>query len=224
MAHIAGLIAAGIHPTPVGHAHVTTSTTHKTLRGPRSGFILCDEERAQAIDKTVFPGMQGGPLMHTIAAKAVCFRLAGTGEFKEYQRQVVANAKALAARLMARRYEVVSAAPIHTFPRGPRRRRSPGRRPRPGAEGGSRSTATPSPTSRAVRHQRRPIGSPALTTRMKEPQMEQIAGWIISPTPRAKPSFRRCEVRLRGPCTRSWRMSAGRTGSSSDTPVPGAPE
>src|SRR6266480_758717 len=92
MAHFAGLVAAGLHPNPVQHAHFVTSTTHKTLAGPRAGFILCDEERAQAVDRAVFPGIQGGPLMHTIAAKAACFRIAATEAFREYQGQVRKNA------------------------------------------------------------------------------------------------------------------------------------
>jgi glycine hydroxymethyltransferase len=108
MAHVAGLIAAGVHPSPVPHADVVTSTTHKTLRGPRSGLILCKSKYAKAIDKSVFPGMQGGPLMHVIAAKAVCFKEAAAPEFKTYARQVVANAKALAAELLARGYDLVT--------------------------------------------------------------------------------------------------------------------
>ena len=108
IAHIAGLIAAGIHPNSCGHADVVTSTTHKTLRGPRSGIILCKKQYARKIDSMVFPGIQGGPLMHVIAAKAVAFKLAGTKEFKEYQGQIVKNAKALAAGLKGKRYRLVS--------------------------------------------------------------------------------------------------------------------
>ena len=96
MAHFAGLVAAGLHPSPVPHCDFVTSTTHKTLAGPRAGFILCREEHAQAVDRAVFPGMQGGPLMHTIAAKAACFRIASTEAFRDYQRQVRANADTLA--------------------------------------------------------------------------------------------------------------------------------
>jgi len=99
MAHFAGLVAAGLHPNPVEHSHFVTSTTHKTLAGPRSGFILCDEEHAQAVDRAVFPGMQGGPLVHTIAAKATCFRIAATEPFREYQRQIRRNADVLAETL-----------------------------------------------------------------------------------------------------------------------------
>jgi len=99
MAHIAGLIAAGLHPSPVGFADVITSTTHKTMRGPRGGFILCNKDLATKIDKAVFPGIQGGPLMHVIAAKAVCFKEALDPKFKDYQKQVLKNARALAAEL-----------------------------------------------------------------------------------------------------------------------------
>ena len=99
MAHFAGLVAAGLHPNPVEHCHFVTSTTHKTLAGPRAGFILCTEEYAQAVDRAVFPGMQGGPLQHTIAAKAACFRIAATEAFREYQGQVRKNADVLAETL-----------------------------------------------------------------------------------------------------------------------------
>ena len=108
MAHIAGLVAAGLHPNPVPYADVVTTTTHKTLRGPRGGMILCKEELAKAIDKAVFPGSQGGPLMHVIAAKAVCFGEALKPEFKEYQKTILANAKALAEGLTKRGMELVS--------------------------------------------------------------------------------------------------------------------
>ena len=99
MAHFAGLVAAGLHPNPVEHCHFVTSTTHKTLAGPRAGFILCTEEQAQAVDRAVFPGIQGGPLLHTIAAKAACFRIAASEPFREYQRQVRKNADVLAETL-----------------------------------------------------------------------------------------------------------------------------
>ena len=100
MAHFAGLVAAGLHPNPVPHSDFVTSTTHKTLAGPRAGFILCREEHAQAVDRAVFPGMQGGPLEHTIAAKATCFKIAATEAFRDYQRQIRANADALSEALM----------------------------------------------------------------------------------------------------------------------------
>lgn len=108
MAHIAGLIVAGLHPNPVEYADFVTSTTHKTLRGPRGGIILCKEQYAKAIDKAIFPGIQGGPLMHVIAAKAVCFKEALQPEFKEYQKQVVKNAKALADELIKLGFNLIT--------------------------------------------------------------------------------------------------------------------
>ena len=108
MAHVAGLVAAGVHPSPVPYAHVVTTTTHKTLRGPRGALILCTEELGKKINSAVFPGTQGGPLMHTIAAKAACFKEALTPEFKEYQQQVVKNAAVLAAELQANGMRLVS--------------------------------------------------------------------------------------------------------------------
>ncbi|MGD0013803.1 MAG: serine hydroxymethyltransferase [Bryobacteraceae bacterium] len=108
MAHFSGLVAAGLHPNPCEHAQIVTSTTHKTLRGPRSGLILCPAEYAQAIDKSVFPGIQGGPLVHIVAAKAVCFLQAMQPEFVVYQKQVLANAKALAAGLADAGFRIVS--------------------------------------------------------------------------------------------------------------------
>ncbi|MBR4874412.1 MAG: serine hydroxymethyltransferase [Clostridia bacterium] len=108
MAHIAGLVAAGLHPNPVPYADFVTTTTHKTLRGPRGGLILCREEYAKIIDKAIFPGIQGGPLMHVIASKAVCFKEALSDEFKEYQKQIVKNAAALADTLIKKGFRLVS--------------------------------------------------------------------------------------------------------------------
>jgi glycine hydroxymethyltransferase len=108
MAHFAGLVAAGLHPNPVPHCDFVSSTTHKTLSGPRSGFVLCREEHAQALDRAVFPGMQGGPMEHVIAAKATCFRIAGMPAFREYQAQVRANADALAEELQAGGLDVLT--------------------------------------------------------------------------------------------------------------------
>ena len=108
IAHISGLVAAGLHPSPVPYADFVTTTTHKTLRGPRGGLILCKEEHAKAIDKAVFPGIQGGPLMHIIAAKAVCFKEALSDEFKTYQKNIAANAKALSEALIANGFDLVS--------------------------------------------------------------------------------------------------------------------
>ncbi len=108
MAHIAGLVAAGVHPSPVPYADFVTTTTHKTLRGPRGGLILCKEEHAKAVNKAVFPGIQGGPLMHIVAAKAVCFKEAASEEFKAYQRQIAKNAKALSEALLSKGFDLVS--------------------------------------------------------------------------------------------------------------------
>src|SRR5262245_8617144 len=108
MAHIAGLVAGGVHPSPVPHADFCTSTTHKTLRGPRSGLILCREQYARDLDRAVLPGVQGGPLMHIIAAKAVCFKEAMEPAFKEYQKQIIANAQQLAATLQDQGFRLVS--------------------------------------------------------------------------------------------------------------------
>ena len=137
MAHIAGLIAAGVHPSPVPHADFVTTTTHKTLRGPRGGLILCREKYAKDVDRSLFPGGQGGPLMHIIAAKAVCLKEAMEPEFREYQKQIVANAKALAAGLAKRGFRIVSGGTDNhlfllddSFARDHRKRRAAGVRPR----------------------------------------------------------------------------------------------
>jgi glycine hydroxymethyltransferase len=114
MAHIAGLVAAGLHPSPVPHADFVTTTTHKTLRGPRGGLVLCRAQYAKGIDKSVFPGMQGGPLMHVIAAKAVCFKEAMEPAFADYQQQVVANAQRLASAWRIRASASSAAAPTTT--------------------------------------------------------------------------------------------------------------
>src|SRR5207237_1887297 len=108
MAHFSGLVAGGVHPSPVAHAHIVTTTTHKTLRGPRAGMILSRQEFAAPIDKVVFPGVQGGPLVHIIAAKAVCFREAMRPDFRDYARQIVANAKVLAQTLADAGFRVIS--------------------------------------------------------------------------------------------------------------------
>lgn len=183
MAHISGLVAAQVHPSPVPHAHIVTSTTHKTLRGPRSGFILCDEERGPAIDKTLFPGMQGGPLMHVIAAKALCFALAMTEDFRTYQRQVVLNAQCLARTLMERGYDVVTGGTdTHLFlvdftPKGFSGKKAE----RWLEEAGmtvNKNTVPFDERSPFVTSGIR-VGTPAVTTRgMKEPEMAQIGAWM----------------------------------------------
>ena len=108
MAHFAGLVAAGLHPNPVPHCDFVTSTTHKTLAGPRAGFVLCREEHAQKLDRAVFPGMQGGPLLHAIAAKATCFKIAASEPFRDYQTRIRVNADALAETLSARGLDILT--------------------------------------------------------------------------------------------------------------------
>jgi glycine hydroxymethyltransferase len=183
MAHFAGLVAGGAHPSPVPHAHIVTSTTHKTLRGPRSGMILSKAEYGPAIDKVVFPGMQGGPLVHIMAAKAVCFQEAMQPEFREYARQIVANAKVLAQTLADEGFRIISGGTdthlilIDVFSKGMLGSEAEK------ALGEARITvnknAIPFDTNPPLKPSGIRIGSPALTTRgMKETEMKQIARWI----------------------------------------------
>jgi glycine hydroxymethyltransferase len=180
MAHIAGLIAAGVHPSPVPYADVVTSTTHKTLRGPRGGFVLCKAEHAEVIDKVAFPGVQGGPFMHVIAAKAVCFKEAMSEPFKAYQRQVVANAATLAGALMKRGYDVVSGGTdTHLFLLDLTAKDMSGKKAEKALEKAgitvNKNTVPFDERSPFVTSGIR-VGTPALTTRgMKEPEMEKIA-------------------------------------------------
>jgi len=183
MAHIAGLVAGGVHPSPVPHAHITTTTTHKTLRGPRSGLILCGQDLAAAVDKAVFPGQQGGPLMHIVAAKAVAFAEALRPEFKTYAAQIVANAQALALSLQQAGFRIISGGTdnhlmlVDTFQEGIL-----------GSEaelalGKAGITVNKNSIPYDVNPPLKPsgirVGTPALTTRgMKEPEMRQIAAWI----------------------------------------------
>ncbi len=184
MAHIAGLVAADIHPSPIPHADVVTTTTHKTLRGPRGGLILSREEHAKAVDKAVFPGMQGGPLMHVIAAKAVAFKEALDPSFKDYQRQIVANARALGEGLMEQGFDLVSGGTDTHLVLVDLRNRGEltGKRAEELLESAgltvNKNTVPGEPRSPFVTSGLR-IGTPALTTRgMKEPEMAQVAGWI----------------------------------------------
>ena len=136
MAHFAGLVAAGLHPNPVEDCDVVTSTTHKTLAGPRSGFVLCRQEHASAIDRAVFPGLQGGPLEHAIAAKATCFRIAASEPFRDYQRQVRANADALADEIIAGGLDVLTGGTdTHLLQLDLRAPSGPARTPRSGCRG-----------------------------------------------------------------------------------------
>ncbi len=181
MAHIAGLIAAKIHPDPVPYADIVTSTTHKTLRGPRGGFILCPERNAKEVDRINFPGTQGGPFMHVIAAKAVCFKEAMSEEFHAYQRQVVANARRLAAVLMAHRYDVVSGGTdTHLFLVDLSKRGLTGKDAEKALERAgmtvNKNTVPFDEKSPFVTSGFR-VGTPALTTRgMKEPEMDTLGG------------------------------------------------
>ena len=183
MAHFAGLVAGGVYPNPVPHADLVTSTTHKTLRGPRGGFILCRSQYAKAIDSAVFPGNQGGPLMHTIAAKAVCFQEAMGEPFREYQRHVAANAKALATALAGCGYRIVSGGTenhlllVDVAPKGLTGKEAQD------VLGQANMTVNknaipfdPLPPGKASGIR---LGSPAVTTRgMREAQMEEIARLI----------------------------------------------
>jgi len=183
MAHFAGLVAGGAHPSPVPHAHITTTTTHKTLRGPRAGLILCQQDLAANVDRSVFPGQQGGPLMHIVAAKAVAFKEALDPSFSTYAHQVVANAKALAEALAAEGFRIVSGGTdnhlmlVDVFQKGML-----------GSEaeyalGDAGITVNKNAIPYDINPPMKPsgirIGTPALTTRgMKEPEMRIIAGWI----------------------------------------------
>jgi len=183
IAHIAGPIAAGLHPSPVPHAQVVTSTTHKTLRGPRGAMILCKEELAETVDKMVFPGTQGGPLEHCIAAKAVAFKEAMSDGFKEYQRQTLANAKALADGLAARGFRIVSGGTDNHLMLVDMRPKSITGRDAERALGKvritvNRNTIPFDPEKPFIASGVR-LGTPALTTRgMKEPEMVKIAELI----------------------------------------------
>jgi glycine hydroxymethyltransferase len=183
MAHFSGLVAGGAHPSPVPHAHIVTTTTHKTLRGPRSGMILSKQEFAAAIDKSIFPGIQGGPLVHVVAAKAVCFLEALQPSFKEYAAQVVSNAKVLAQSLADEGYRIISGGTdthlmlVDVFSKGMF-----------GSEAEKalglagitvNKNAIPFDTNPPMKPSGIRVGTPALTTRgMKEAEMKQVGHWI----------------------------------------------
>jgi glycine hydroxymethyltransferase len=183
MAHIAGLVAGGVHPSPVPHAHITTTTTHKTLRGPRAGLIICGKDLAVAVDKAVFPGQQGGPLMHIVAAKAVALGEALRPEFKTYAAQIVANAKVLAAALQQAGFRIVSGGTdnhlmlVDTFQKGILGSEAELALGKAGITVNKNSI--PYDTNPPLKPSGIRVGTPALTTRgMKEPEMRQIGAWI----------------------------------------------
>jgi glycine hydroxymethyltransferase len=183
MAHIAGLVAAGAHPSPVPHADVVTFTTHKTLRGPRGAMILCKQEHAKAIDRAVFPGMQGGPFEHAIAAKAVALAEAATPDFKEYGHQIVRNSRALAAGLNARGHKLVSGgSDNHLLLMDLTGLGISGRDGSNALEAGglvANKNSIPFDERPPVETSGIRLGTPGMTTRgMREPEMEQLAGWI----------------------------------------------
>ena len=183
MAHIAGLIAAGLHPSPFPHADFVTTTTHKTLRGPRGGAVFSKAEYAKELDKIVFPGIQGGPLMHVIAAKAVCFQEALQPAFREYQKQIVLNARAMAAALASQGFRIVSGGTdTHLMLVDVFSRKITGKQAEK-ALGNAGITVNknviPFDTNPPVHASGIRIGTPAVTTRgLREPQMELIAEWI----------------------------------------------
>ncbi|MFN7992874.1 MAG: serine hydroxymethyltransferase [Bryobacteraceae bacterium] len=183
MAHISGLVAAGLHPNPCQYAHIVTTTTHKTLRGPRAGLILCKEEFAAAVDKTIFPGYQGGPLVHIIAAKAVCFLEAMQPGFLEYQKQVVANARALAASLTEAGFRIVSGGTdthlmlVDVFSKGIRGKEAEGALDR--ARITVNKNAIPFDVNPPMNPSGIRVGSPAVTTRgFREPEMREVGALI----------------------------------------------
>jgi glycine hydroxymethyltransferase len=183
MAHFAGLVAGGAHPSPVPHAHVVTTTTHKTLRGPRAGMILCRQEFAAGIDRSVFPGQQGGPLIHIVAAKAVAFKEALAPEFADYAKQIVANAKVLAEAIAADGYRIISGGTdthlmlVDVFQRGMLGSEAEVALGEAGIT--VNKNAIPYDTNPPMKPSGIRVGTPALTTRgMKEPEMRVIAGWI----------------------------------------------
>src|SRR5712675_665807 len=200
MAHIAGLVAAGIHPSPVPHADIVSTTTHKTLRGPRGGLVLCKAAFAKELDKLTFPGTQGGPLVHTIAAKAVCLKEAMEPAFKEYQQQVAKNAKALAAAIAKHGLRVVSGGTdnhlllVEVHSRGITGNDAEKALDRAGITVNKNAIPfDPLPPMKAggIR-----LGTPSITTRgMKEPEMELIAGWIAEIL--AQPGNTETEQRVR---------------------------
>jgi glycine hydroxymethyltransferase len=183
IAHIAGLVATGLHPSPIPHADFVSTTTHKTLRGPRAGMVLCREKYAKELDRITFPGTQGGPLVHIIAAKAVCLKEAMEPEFREYQKQVVANAKTLAAALAKNGFRIVSGGTdTHLLLADMHSRGTTGNDAQKALDRAAitvNKNAIPFDPLPPMKAGGIRLGSPAVTTRgMREPEMEQIATWI----------------------------------------------
>ncbi|HYO11854.1 MAG TPA: serine hydroxymethyltransferase [Thermoanaerobaculia bacterium] len=183
IAHIAGLVAAGLHPSPIPHCHFVTTTTHKTLRGPRAGLVMCKEEFAKDIDRSVFPGLQGGPLMHIIAAKAVALKEALSDGFRSYQRQIVENARALADRLAGHGFRIVSGGTDnHVFLLDVAKAGLTGKVAEKALETAAltvNKNTSPYDTNPPLVASGVRIGTPALTTRgMKEPEMEHVGDFI----------------------------------------------
>jgi glycine hydroxymethyltransferase len=183
MAHIAGLVAGGVHPSPVPHAHITTTTTHKTLRGPRAGLILCGQDLAAAVDKAVFPGQQGGPLVHIVAAKAVALGEALRPEFAAYAAQTVANAKVLATALEEAGFRIISGGTdnhlmlVDVFQKGILGSEAELALGNAGIT--VNKNAIPFDTNPPLKPSGIRVGTPALTTRgMKEAEMRVIGNWI----------------------------------------------
>lgn len=226
MAHIAGLVAAGVHPSPVPHADFVSTTTHKTLRGPRGGLVLCKQQYAKELDRITFPGTQGGPLMHIIAAKAVCLKEAAQPDFREYARQIVANASKLAAEIAKAGFRIVSGGTdnhlflIDLYSRGLTGKEAQPALDRAGITVNKNSIPfdpTPPMTAGGIR-----LGTPAVTTRgMREPEMERIAAWIAEVLSHLGDAERERRIRsevaefaMRFPLyTRRWLAEPALTGS-----------
>lgn len=209
MAHIAGLVATGLHPSPVPYADFVTTTTHKTLRGPRAGMIMCKEQHAKAVDKIIFPGLQGGPLMHVIAAKAVAFKEALNPQFKAYQEQVIANARILAKEFLERGYRVVSGGTdTHLFLMNLNSKNITGKEAEAGLD-----EAGITVNKNAVPYDEKPpaiasgirLGTPIVTTRgMGHAEMTRIASWMdeVLQQPQNARNLRRIRKEVKALCTR----------------------
>jgi glycine hydroxymethyltransferase len=227
MAHIAGLVAAGAHPSPVPHADFVSTTTHKTLRGPRGGLVMCRQQYAKELDRITFPGTQGGPLMHIIAAKAVCLKEAAQPDFREYARQVVANARRLASTIAQTGFRIVSGGTdthlflIDLYSRGVTGKDAQLALDRAGITVNKNSIPfdpTPPMIGGGIR-----LGTPAITTRgMGEPEMDRIAAWIAEVLSHLGDTERERRVRndvsefaMQFPLyTRRWDTAAAKAGSS----------